>query len=477
VSALAATSSRVRGASRGASREHALKIVQAFAIVLFVIPSNFVIRPIGAIAYPAGLIGMFAMIVWIAAVLLGQHDTGRTKHPIRGVLAMFWLVTLASYVLTNRGMLDASQSLAADRWLMQLAEMTGIAFLVAECLNSLDDVRRLLRVLTWASAFCGVVALLQWRAGFNLEPYLGRIPGLTDDGMETLTTRDGLSRVAGTGIHPIELGVTAAMLLPIAIWAAKHTDVRNKARRWAPVLLTAISVPASVARSGAIAVVCAFGMFLVLMPARERVTAFVLVPIVIVAVFATSHGELGAFVGSFTGASSDTSVTHRTNNYPYVEHLVSQAPWLGTGGGTYQPDTGLHILDNQYLTTAIELGLIGVGALICFFLFPILIALKARKKSHDPSLRLLCAALAGAALAGGICSAFFDSFSFPLFYNVYAITLGMIGACWRLAERESTEEQAAETRFGLASRPRDFPVFRTRRFVTPQWTLTHTEAD
>ena len=465
MSALAATTSTVRAASRTASREHGLKIVQAFAIVLFVIPSNFVIRPIGAIAYPAGLIGMFAMLVWIAAILLRQHDTRLTRHPIRGVLAMFWVVTLASYVLSNRGLLDPTQSLAADRWVMQLAVMTGVAFLAAECLNSLGDIRRVLRVLSWASAFCGFVALLQWRTSLNLEPYLGRIPGLTDDGVQTLTTRDGLNRVAGTGIHPIELGVTAAMLLPMAIWAAQHTDVRSKARRWAPVLLAAVSVPASVARSGAIAVLCAFGMFLVLMPARQRVTAFMLVPIALVAIFATSHGELGAIAGAFTGASADTSVTHRTDNYPYVEHLVSQAPWLGTGGGTYEPGTGIHILDNQYLTTAIELGLIGVGALVCFFLAPMLIALTARKKSHDPSLRLLCAALAGAALAGGVCSAFFDSFSFPLFYNVYAIVLGMIGACWRLAKRQEREGRTTENRFGLVSPPRDFLMVRTRHFV------------
>jgi O-Antigen ligase len=466
VSALAATTSTARGASLAASGEHGRKIVQAFAIALFVIPSNFVIRAIGAIAYPAGLIGMFAMVVWIAAVLLGHHNTRLTRHPIRGVFAVFWIVTLASYVLTDRSMLDPAQLLAGDRWLMQLAEMTGVAFLAAECLNSLDDVRRVVRVLSWASAFCGVVALLQWRFHMNFEPYLGHIPGLTDDGTEALQARDGLSRVSGTGIDPIELGVTAAMLLPLAIWAAQQTDVRTNAQRWAPVLLTALGVPASVARSAVIAAICAFGVFLVLMPPRQRVAAFTLVPIIIAGVFATSHGELGALAGSFTGASTDSSVTHRTDNYPYVEHLVSEAPWLGTGGGTYLPANPLHILDNQYLTTAIELGLLGVGALTYFFLAPLVIALKACAKSRDPSLRMLCAALAGAALAGGVCSAFFDSLSFPLFYNVYAIGLGIIGACWRLAKREPPEGQTPITQSALASRPRDLSTFRTRRFVT-----------
>jgi O-antigen ligase len=462
-----------RGKSDPIAREHGVKIVQAFAIALFVVPSKYVVRAIGAIGYPAGLVGMFALAVWVVAVILAHHDPRLTRHPIRGVLAMFWIVSLASYILSDRGLLNSTQLLGADRWLMQLAEMTGIALLAAECLNSRDDVRRVARVVSWASAFCGVVALLQWRAGFNLAPYLGRLPGLTDDGVQSLMTRGGLSRVSGTGIHPIELGVTAAMLLPIALWAAMQTDVRSNARRWAPVVLTAIAIPATVARSAVIAVVCALGMFIVLMPARQRLVAFALLPVAIGAVFVSSHGEIGTLAELFTAGNSDSSVAHRTNDYSYVSNLVSQAPWLGTGGGTYFPDSNQHILDNEYLMSAIELGLTGVVAVACFFLFPLFIALSARRRSQDPPLRLLCAGLAGAALAGGVCSAFFDSFSFPLFYNTYAIVLGLIGACWRLAKRESTDAQIREFRPDLAARRiRECATFRTRRLVDRQGRLT-----
>lgn len=470
MSALATTSlTLARGGSRAVSREHGVRIVQTFAVALFLVPSNYVIRAIGAIGYPAALVGMFAMIAWIVAVILGQHDPRITRHPIRGVLAMFWLVTLASYVLTNRSLLDGAQLLSADRWLMQVAEMSGVALIAAECINSLDDLRRVLRTVSWASAFCGVVALGQWRGGFNLAPYLGRIPGFTDDGTASQMLRNGLSRVSGTGIHPIELGVTAAMLVPLAIWAALQTDVQSKARRWAPVLLTALAIPATVSRSAVIAVVCAVGVFVVLMPARQRVAAFLVVPVAIGAVFITAHGEIGTLTNLFFAGNSDTSIAHRTNNYPLVEHLVSEAPWLGTGGGTYLPNADLtNNLDNEYLTIAIELGLIGAVALACFFLFPMRIALKARQKSHDPPLRLLCAALAGAALAGGVCSAFFDSFSFPLFYNVYAIVLGLIGACWRLAKRESVGGGIPEIRPDLTARIRGSATFGARRFVLPQ---------
>ena len=144
----------------------------------------------------------------------------------------------------------------------------------------------------------------------------------------------------------------------------------------------------------------------------------------------------------------------RVYDYPEVERLVYQAPWFGHGGGTYLPENPMYILDNQYLKTAIELGLVGVVVLAAYFLVPFISALVARRRSGDPELRLLCAALAGAALAAGACSLTFDSLSFPMFSNVYALVIGLIGACWRLA---AAGVAPAETPSGRERIDRDIP--------------------
>ena len=39
-----------------------------------------------------------------------------------------------------------------------------------------------------------------------------------------------------------------------------------------------------------------------------------------------------------------------------------------------------------------------------------------------------------------LCSLTFDSLSFPMFVNVYALVIGLIGACWRLAAAERQQE-------------------------------------
>jgi O-antigen ligase len=431
------------------SRSSAVRMLQVFAVCLMVFPSNIAFKPVGADGYPAGLVAMFAFAVWITASLLGLHDAHRNRHPIRGVLCFFWVTGLISYIVMQRGLMDSAQLLSADRYLMMLASITGIALVAAEGLNSLDDIRRVLRVLAWGGAFCGLVAALQFRLNYDLTHYLQSIPGFTANhaAFSGISDRGGLHRVTGTATDPIELGVAAAILLPVAIWSAIY-DTDQRRWRWVPVILITASIAASVSRSAIIGVALSVGMFIVLMPPRQRLAAFAVLPVALAGVFFSAHGLIGTLAAWFGAGNSDPSVAHRTNNYPYVEQLVRHHPWFGQGGGTYIA-TIVHILDNQYLTTAITLGLVGVLALALLFVIPMITALRARKRSENPELRLLCAALASGTLAALVCSATFDSLSFPMFYSVAALVIGLSGAAWRLARAEASARTSSS--HGVAS--------------------------
>jgi O-antigen ligase len=268
----------------------------------------------------------------------------------------------------------------------------------------------------------------------DLAPYLRALPGFSlNFDNPAIIDRAALNRVAGTAIHPIELGVVAGMLLPLAIYLGISDTDRSARRRWAPVALIGLAVPISVSRSAVLALVLALVVLVVLMPAPQRLAALFVVPLGLVAVFMSAPGLIGTLASFFGAGSKDPSVATRLDDYPLVERLVQEAPWFGHGGGTYIVDNALDILDNQYLKTAIELGLVGVVALIAYFLVPVIAALVARGRSRDPELRLLCAALAGAGLAAGASSLLFDSLSFPMFSNVHALVIGLIGAAWRLA--------------------------------------------
>jgi hypothetical protein len=429
------------------ARTRAVLVLQVFALTLFVIPSDTVIKVIGAGGYPAALVGMFAFAALLTVTLLGFHNPLERRHPIRAVLCLLWLSVLASYVLMDRDALTATELAGADRLLMLLAVITGVALVAAEFLASLDDVRRVLRAICWGGAFCGVVAALQFWVSLDLAAYLRDLPGFSLNVSDVgIGTRGALNRVSGTATYPIELGVVAGMLLPLAIYLAIYdTDIRDARRRWAPAGLIALAIPASVSRSAVISVGVALTVLVVLMPSRQRLVAICTLPVSLAAVFMTAPGLIGTLTSLFGAGTNDTSVAYRVSDYPVVERFLEQAPWFGQGGWTYIPDNVIGILDNQYLKTAIELGLVGVAALSLFFLVPMVTALLARRRSNDPDLRLLCAALAGAALAAAASSFTFDSLTYPMFTGLYALVIGLTGVAWRLALAEATAPASANT--------------------------------
>jgi O-Antigen ligase len=423
------------GVRHSSARSHAVPILQLFALTVMVIPSDTVIKAIGAQGYVAALVGMFAFAAFLAATLLGLHDPLKRRHPVRAALCFLWLSVLVSYVLMDRPTRSLAEVMAADRQIMQLAVITGVALVAAECLSSLSDVRRVLRALIWGGAFCGVMAALQFWLSLDVTQYLRELPGFSLNNSENpaIVARAALNRVVGTSITAIELGVVAGMLLPLAIYLAMYDTDRTARKRWLPVGLIALAIPASVSRSGIISIGLALAVLVVLMPARQRLVALCVTPLAVTGVFMSAPGVIGTLTTFFQAGSSDDSVRARLIDYPEVERLVNQAPWFGHGGGTYLPENLWYILDNQWLKTAIELGFVGIIALAAYFLVPLVSALVARRHSDDPELRMLCAALAGGVLAATVCSFTFDSLSFPMFSNVLALEIGLIGACWRLA--------------------------------------------
>ncbi len=430
------------------ARAEGVLLLQMFALAVMLFPSTTVIGAIGAAGYPASLVGVFLFVVYLAKVLFGFHDPTRHRHPVQGVLCVLWISVLASYVLMDQGLMSDKQLLNADRVLIKLAVITGAALVAAEWLPSLNDVRRVLRVLCWGGAICGFIAAVQYWMSYDLAQYLRELPGFTQVvDNPVIIARGSLNRSTGTAITPIELGVVAGMLLPIAIYFGMYDRDRSAIKRWAPAALIALGDATSVSRSGILAVLAALGVFIVLMPPVPRVSALCAVPFAVTAAFVSAHGLIGTLAGFFSAGQSDTSIQYRTHDYPLAQQLWQAAPWFGHGPGTYLPANPLDIFDNQYLDAAVELGLVGIIALLVFLVVPAFVALTARRRSTNPELRLLCAALAGAGLAATVSSVTFDSLAFPMFVNVYALVIGAIGACWRLAavERENTRRGPALT--------------------------------
>ncbi len=450
-------------ADEGSSRPNGVVMLQLFALALMVIPSDTVFKPVGAAGYPASLVGVFVFGVFATSVLLGSHDPTRHSRPIQGVLCVIWVSVLASYIFMDHGRLTGMALANADRVLIRFAVITGVVLVASEWLRSLHDAMRVVRVLCWGGAFCGLVAALQYWMGFDLAQYLRELPGFTvNHDNPAIVARGSLNRSAGTAISAIELGVVAGMLIPLAVCLGLYDRAKSPFRRWAPLTLITLGVATSVSRSAILSVIVALAVLVVLLPPLPRLAALGALPIALAGIFVSAHGLLGTLTGFFSGASSDSSILYRTHDYPLAEQVWQLAPWLGHGPGTWLPTDELNIFDNQYLDAVVELGLVGVLALIVFLLVPALVALVARRRSTNPELRILCAALAGAGFVAPVCSLTFDSLSFPMFANVYALVIGLAGACWRLAAAERERGRTTFPTAALAPRGIEFPQPRFR---------------
>jgi hypothetical protein len=420
-------------------------LVQVYVITLFVFPTDLVYRPIGAQAFVAGLVSLFLVLTWVTATLIAGHNPLEAHHPTRVALLLWIIASLLSWgAAFKRGDLDPTQRLAADRSLFFLAGSTGVILVTAEGLSTMDAVWRVVRAVAVAGAFCGGVAALQYWTPLDVTSLIREyMPVFTiNSDYTTMTGRASLERVTGTTLHPIELGVVCGMLLPIVLAWAMHDHHWRRTWRWLCVALVAVGIPISVSRSALVSVGASMAIFVVLLPVRQRLVAMALAPLPIVAVFMVTPGylrTLGQFIGM---GATDPSVTARTQDYPLAESLVREQPWFGRGGGTYLPTNMLDIFDNQLLTSAVELGLVGLAAVVVLLVTGVITPLVARSRATDPGVRSLAGALAGSAAAAAVCTMTFDEFGFPTALGLYCLVLGLGGALYVITQRDREAQVA-----------------------------------
>ncbi|WP_186315650.1 O-antigen ligase family protein [Catellatospora sichuanensis] len=445
------------GLSPDAKSSMGSRLIATFVLLAFLCPADMVIKVVGASGHAAGLFGLTLLAFWVVSSLLGFHDPLHTRHPTRAVVGLMIVSSLLSYAAMPFYNPTEVQSLSALRWMLQWLCIAGIVVVTAEFIRAKRDLIRVVRVLVWGAAVSGVVAAVQFATGWDPAGLLRSVMlGFSLNAEIVLDTRGTLTRAIGTAGHPIELGVIAGMILPLAFWLLIYDEERSRLSRLLAIAGVGLAIPVSVTRSAVLATAIGLGVLVVLLPARHRMWILGFAPLAAVAVFISTPGYLRTISSFIIAGSTDPSVMNRTNNYPIVERLVTEAPWLGRGGGTYIQRDLTKVLDNEYLMAAIELGLIGLVCMVLYFLVPVLTALNARRM-EDWTMRSLCAALAGGTLAAAVCGLTFDSLSFAQFACVHAVFVGLCGSCWLYSTADQPADDGAVALVGETAKPAAFP--------------------
>lgn len=435
---LAGTAPPSDGSPNAAGEESRLhvRLLTALIVLVIGIPSILILGPLGAAGTPADVLGLATLVLW-GLLRITEFRTRRRLNPVRFAMALFVVSILISYVAAAVRPINHLEINAADRGVLSTLAWLGILLLAVEGPQGVAQVDVVMRRLTIAGAAEASLGIVQHFTHLALVNYL-TIPGLRANASlaQTLGSRAGYARPAGTAIHSIEFGAVLTMILPIALHYALYDRGRRPLARWLPVALIAFAVPISISRTAILSAAVALIFLLPTWPKAWRRTGYVAITGLLGCVYLAVPGLLGTLQSLFTDIGNDSSAASRTASYALADDFIGRAPWFGRGFGTFLP--AYRILDNQLLGIAVQTGLVGLAALLTVMIVPIIAGMTLRRRLTEPVDRHRVQALVAAVAAAGASFAFYDALSFPMAAIVFFLLAGLVGCLWRL-ERDEPE--------------------------------------
>jgi O-Antigen ligase len=402
---------------------------------------------------------MVAMIfpAWLASAMID----GNTRIRPTGFEApafCYGLVVLLSLV-TNPGRV-AQLSTEVLKSMTFLASFFALMYLVANAIHTRSTLDRIIKLIVASGGVIAVLTLFEWQTGTNVFNSLDRvIPVLTfhPELIPWTPGRGGKPRAYASAQHAIALGALLVMVLPLAVYLWRRTGKFY----WMGIGgLMVMGALATGSRTAVVMLVVSLVMFLRYKRKQTLKMLPYLLPMLIL-VQGAMPGTLGTFKSTLfpsggsvieQEAQGDGTGTGRLEQVGPSLRTWGQKPLFGQGLGTRMTSKqdvatsgvyNAHTLDDQWLSSLLEVGLFGVLSLLWLFLRA-LRKLKYRAKRDDTDYGWLLTAL-----ATGICAYVFgmftyDSFSFIQVTLMLYVFLGLTAVALRLAPEADEPPTPAE---------------------------------
>ncbi len=429
----------------------AVTLLSWYVLLLMAIPSYLVIGPLGAAGPPATVLAAglacWYLTSWCHPALRPDAD----RQPMRLAAVIFSCSVLASYASANLSSLPSLQVNGADRGLILLAAWLGVLLVAADGIEDHAQLAVLMRRVVIGATAVAALGIAEFITRSDLTSSLS-IPGLqVNEVITDLMTRNGLVRVNSTASQPLEFSAVLTMCLPLAIHQARYAARSRRLRRWLQVAVIGGTVPMAVSRSELLGLAAMALILLPSWPRRDRRRGYLAMALFPLAVYLVRPGLIGSLARSFSQLGSDSSSTSRSGALSMAMPLISQHPWLGMGFQTFFPQSYFFV-DDQFVTSLIETGVVGLAAVLALFTAGLLTARAARRSARDRETRDLAWSLTAAIAVAAISFATFDMLSFPMASGLFFLILGCTGAAWRLARVRAARDggsgrPAAQGRF------------------------------
>jgi O-antigen ligase len=394
-----------------------------------------------------------ALIVtlWIGA-LLADRQVRLRRSFLDGPLLLF-LFAVAGSIVTNVSRIDfATLYLSTDGY-WTLAGLSGdvlkkvlflgsfflVFYMVVSVVNNAAVLHAVLKTLVAGATGVAVAGIVEARTNYNVFDHVHSvIPGLSFQGalQEEGIARAGRLRVYASAEHPIALAAMFVMLVGIAIYLAKYTG----RKRWALcAIVMGLGALATVSRTS-VTMLMAVAVVFAWLRWNEVKKLWPLVLPALVVIHLLLPGTIGglrqAFFPSAGLVQDQTVYGGRASSERLGPEFaaIGRNPLFGQGYGTRITDgerQNARVLDNEWLGTASETGLVGLFAWLWFMTRFIRRAGRESKRDRSPRGWLL-AALTAAVAAFAVGMLTYDAFSFIQASFVLFILAGLGAVVMRL---------------------------------------------
>jgi polysaccharide biosynthesis protein PslJ len=423
-------------------------VVGLVIVVIFFIPIKRYTLP-GSLPFdlePYRVIVALCVGCWLTSLLLDRRLRLRGT-PLDVPLGMILVAVLGS-ILLNSARVSAT-GLTAPKALTFFLSYVCVYYLLASVVTDTDAVDRLVRLIVACGGVLGGLALLESRTNYNVFDHLHTfMPFLSyrvfNDNAFSATELDrgGRLRVYASAQHPIALAALFVMLLPLCVYLVRRT--RQK-RWWLAALLVTLGMLGTQSRTGIIMLLVVALVFLLLRP-RETGRLWPALPLVLVVVHFALPQTLGNLRAAFFPKGGlvaeqahvvrpgDLAVGHgRLATVGPTLDQLSNSPFFGIGYGTRitaGPGVNAIVLDDAWLGTLLETGVVGAVGWILFFGFAVRrLGRRARRDQSDIGWLHVALTASIASFAVGMLT--YDAFSFVQVTFVAFILLGLAGVLLR----------------------------------------------
>jgi O-antigen ligase len=375
------------------------------------------------------LVLAIALLAVATAFAGGQGRRGLPAPTFTRMLLVFAAVALASLALNADRLANLGE---LDQGMKQIVVLAGyiVLFYVVATVLRPSELRKFAVLIVALATIAGVGTLWEYRTDFNV------FYDVADDLFSSVATvapaptlaSDSREDTFGPTEHGLVITTMLAMAMPFAVLGLIRAKGTTRKILYGLAVAVLLAGGLATLRKTSMLAPVAGLMVLAAYRPREMVRLAPFGVVLLVFVHFLAPGALGSVSSQFTGGFLDSDTTiGRTADYEAVQPDIATHPLSGRGYGTLdisRADT-YRILDNQYLGQLVQVGFIGLAALIALLVAGLALAHRVAQHAQDADHRLIGLASMSAFVSFGVASALFDLFSFSQNLYLFFFLAGM----------------------------------------------------